>query len=67
MIYIQVAETVKDESTLQRELSAFKNIKDSYPRLLITMDRSPNEDFNGVRLINAFDFLLGRVTLYSTG
>ncbi|MBR5032913.1 MAG: ATP-binding protein [Treponema sp.] len=67
IIYIQVAESVKDEATLQRELSAFNNIKDSYPRLLITMDRSPNEDFNGVRHINAFDFLLGRVSLYSTG
>ena len=63
MFYIQVAETVNDENTLQRELSAFKNIKDSYPRVLITMDKTPNEDFNGVRHINALDFLLGKVDL----
>ena len=63
MFYIQVAETVKDEATLQREISAFKNIKDSYPRILITMDKTPNEDFNGVRHINALDFLLGKVRL----
>lgn len=63
LFYIQVAETVKDEETLKRELAAFKNIPDSYPRLLITMDRNLNSDFNGIRNINALDFLTGKEKL----
>ena len=63
ILYIQVAESVKDSATLERELSAFKNINDSYPRILITMDKSLNEDYNGVRNINAFDFFTGKIEL----
>ncbi|MGN0739040.1 MAG: ATP-binding protein [Treponema sp.] len=63
ILYIQVAETVKDSTTLERELSAFRNINDSYPRILITMDKSLNADFNGVRNIYALDFLTGKTEL----
>ena len=63
ILYIQVAESVKDSATLERELSAFKNINDSYPRILITMDKSLNEDYNGVRNINALDFFTGKIEL----
>lgn len=63
ILYIQVAESVKDSATLERELSAFKNINDSYPRILITMDKSLNEDYNGVRNINALDFFTGKTEL----
>ena len=62
-LYIQVSETVKDSETLKRELKAFNNIKDAYPRILITLDDSPNADYNGVRNINALDFLTGKVEL----
>ena len=63
ILYIQVAESVKDRATLERELSAFENINDSYPRILITMDKSLNEDYNGVRNINALDFFTGKIEL----
>ena len=63
ILYIQVAESVKDSATLERELSAFKNINDSYPRILITMDKSLNEDYNGVRNINVLDFFTGKIEL----
>ncbi|MBR6199074.1 MAG: ATP-binding protein [Spirochaetales bacterium] len=61
--YIQVSETVKNEETLQRELKSFNNIRDAYPRILITLDYDINADYNGVRSINAYDFLLGKVQL----
>ena len=48
---------------MKRELAAFKNIPDSYPRILITMDRNLNSDFNGIRNINALDFLSGKEKL----
>lgn len=59
IFYIQVSESVKNPETLNRELSAFKNVPDFYPRILITMDKNPNVDFNGVKNIYALDFLKG--------
>ena len=58
--YVQVSESVKNEETLERELKPFSKLSDSYPCFLITQDRTVNEDFNGVRHINAIDFLCGK-------
>ena len=58
--YYQVALTTLDENTLKRELAAFKNIKDNYPKYLITLDDVlPNTDYEGIKVINALDWLLG--------
>ena len=58
--YYQVALTVLDENTLKRELAAFKNIKDNYPKYLITLDDLlPNTDYEGIKVINALEWLLG--------
>lgn len=58
--YYQVALTVLDENTLKRELAAFKNIKDNYPKYLITLDEVlPNTDYEGIKIINALEWLLG--------
>lgn len=59
LFYIQVAESVSDASTLERELKPLKKVSDSYPCILITLDRSPNEDYDGVRHLYALDFLRG--------
>ena len=57
--YYQVALTVLDENTLERELAAFKNIKDNYPKYLITLDDVlPNTDYDGIKVINALEWLL---------
>jgi hypothetical protein len=58
--YVQVAESVKSAETLERELKPFARLRDSYPCILITMDKTPNEDYNGVRHINAIEFLCGK-------
>ena len=60
--YIQVSESVRDFATLERELKPFGKLKDSYPCILITMDKTLNEDFEGVRHINALDFLTEKAT-----
>ncbi len=59
--YIQVAESVKDEATLERELKPFRKLKDAYPCVLITLDKTLNEDFDGVKHINALDFFMGQL------
>ena len=60
--YIQVALSVRDESTLKRELSALQSIKDYYPKYIITMDYD-TVSYEGIKQINAIDFILGRVEI----
>ena len=58
--YFQVAYTVRDEKTLERELSALESINDHYPKFILTMDQDPEVDYNGIRRINVLDWLLGK-------
>lgn len=55
--YYQVAFTVNDEKTFMREISAFKNIKDNYPKFLLTLDFD-NTNINGIQKLNVVDWLL---------
>lgn len=57
--YFQVALTVRDEHTLERELRVLQSIKDHYPKILLTLDDDPEAQYNGIRRINARDWLLG--------
>ena len=58
--YYQVALTILDKNTLKRELDAFKNIKDNYPKYLITLDDvMVNTDYDGIKVVNALEWLLG--------
>lgn len=60
--YIQVALSVRDEKTLERELTPLNDIKDHYPKYLITLDYDTNV-YNGIKQISAIDFLMGRSKL----
>ncbi len=55
--YYQVAFTVNDEKTFQREISAFKNIRDNYPKFLLTLDFD-NTNIDGINKTNVIDWLL---------
>ena len=57
--YFQVALTVRDEKTLERELRPLQAIKDHYPKVILTMDDDPEVHYDGIRRINARDWLLG--------
>ena len=59
MTYYQVALSVHDESTLQRELRPLQAIRDHYPKIILTMDEEPEEQYAGIRRVNARDWLLG--------
>ena len=61
-IYIQVALSVRDEKTLERELKSLQTISDHYKKYLITLDYDTN-NYNGIKQISAIDFLLGRVEI----
>lgn len=56
--YIQVAATVRDENTLKRELRSLQAVKDSYPKMLLTLDDDPEADYDGIIRKNALDWLM---------
>ena len=58
--YYQVAQTVKDEETLSRELKPLNSIKDHNPKYLLTNDLTPETSHNGIRQINVIDWLLNK-------
>lgn len=58
--YYQVALSVQEEQTLQRELTPLRDVKDHYPRYLLTLDHVPPVDHNGIRQLYVIDWLLGK-------
>ncbi|MBE6140009.1 MAG: ATP-binding protein [Firmicutes bacterium] len=62
IIYIQVSLSVREETTLKRELKPLEMIQDHYKKYLITLDYDTN-NYNGIKQISALDFLLDRINL----
>ncbi|HQC54557.1 MAG TPA: ATP-binding protein [Clostridia bacterium] len=56
--YFQVALTVRDEKTLERELRSLQAIKDHYPKILLTLDEGFAVHHEGIKQMNARDWLL---------
>lgn len=61
-VYYQVALTVRDEKTLERELRPLMAIHDHYPKFILTLDEDPEAQYEGIRRINARDWLLGMIS-----
>lgn len=56
--YYQVSETVTAPNTLERELRPLQSIKDSYPKLLLTLDYDNPVDYGGIQRRFVLDWLL---------
>lgn len=61
-VYYQVAATVREESTLKRELAPLMKINDHYQKYILTLDDDPEADYNGIRRVNALEWLMGRIS-----
>lgn len=61
IIYFQVSASVRDEKTLERELASLKKINDNYPKYVLTLDNDPVADYDGIKRINALDWLLNKL------
>ena len=57
-IYFQVTETLAGDSTRERELAPLRSINDHYEKLVLSMDRSFVNSYEGIRVKNLVDFLL---------
>ena len=47
-IYIQVSYLLANETVRERETRVFYKIKDNYPKYLLTMDKIPRSDSDGI-------------------
>ena len=56
-IYIQVSYLLASEDTVKREFSVLENIKDNYPKYVLSMDEF-DMSRNGIRHMNLIEFLL---------
>jgi len=57
-VYVQVCTEYGSEGTTEREFSPLEQIKDHYPKYVVTMDTLWKEDRNGVAGIHLNNFLL---------
>ena len=56
--YYQVSQSVLDPNALKRELAPLNAVKDHNPKYLLTLDAMPAVSHNGIKQINALDWLL---------
>ena len=56
--YYQVAASVRQKETLERELRSLLQVKDNHPKTLITLDYDPEMDYDGIKQKFVLDWLL---------
>jgi predicted AAA+ superfamily ATPase len=56
--YYQVSVTTRDEKTLARELRPLDEIPNHNHKYLLTLDEDPLTSYNGIKKINALEWLL---------
>ena len=64
-VYVQVAETLRgslsdDNKILDRELRFLKKINDNYEKIILTLDKMPLANEDGIKIQNVFDWLLNK-------
>lgn len=57
-IYIQVTESMLGEEVRERELRPLRLIQDNYEKIVLSMDRSYINSYDGIKSINIIDWLM---------
>ena len=56
--YFQVTKSLTNEDVKAREIRSLESINDNYEKIILTMDKTINNDFNGIKVLNIIDWLL---------
>lgn len=57
-IYIQVTESMVEESVRKRELSPLQKINDNYEKIILSLNPGMDSSYDGIKSINVIDWLL---------
>ncbi len=57
-LYIQVASSIDDPDTFQREVDPLLKIKDAYPKMILTRTRQEAYQHEGVHIVDVADWLI---------
>ena len=60
IVYYQVTASMVEESTFEREMAPLKSVNDNYPKTVITLDRFTLGNYEGIKVVNAIDWLLNK-------
>ncbi len=58
--YYQVAMTVMPDETRAREFRSLESVRDNFPKTVLTLDRFSLGTFDGIKVANVIDWMLGR-------
>lgn len=56
--YFQVTASMTAPETFEREMTPLRNLKDNYPKTVLTLDRLALGDYNGIMIKNILDWLI---------
>lgn len=57
-LYIQVANSIDDPDTFQREVSSLLQIRDAYPKMILARTRQEPCQYEGVQIVDVADWLM---------
>ncbi len=63
-VYIQVTESMQSPETRERELRPLRMIADNYEKIVLSMDRSFINSYDGIRSLNLIDWLLAEEAIF---
>ena len=57
--YYQVTADMTAEETFEREMRPLRSIQDNYEKIVLTLDRFSLGNYDGIKVVNVIDWLLG--------
>lgn len=57
-LYVQVTESMTDESVRRRELASLQKIKDNYEKIVLSMNTGMDSSYDGIKSLNVIEWLL---------
>lgn len=59
LTYYQVTANMTAEETFEREMRPLRGIQDNYEKIVLTLDRFSLGNYEGIKVVNVIDWLLG--------